>query len=216
MICGAPLRHIDGFSLALLEDYSSKLDDTGKDFLKQVREGSQEMGRLIDDMLQLAHVTRNEMRREKVDLSELASGILNDLRMTEPVRFVNITVQKGLLAYGDERLLKIVLINLLGNAWKFSSKKTAAEIAFGREWAKENGPYFVHDNGVGFNEAFAGKLYEAFQRLHSASDFEGTGIGLATVRRIINRHGGNIWARGKVGKGATFYFTLPDANGVKK
>ena len=211
----APLRHINGFSLALLEDYSDKLDGVGRDFLKQLREASQEMAQLIDDVLRLARVTRTEMHREEVDLSELAAGVLDELQMTEPNRSITVAVQNGLFAYGDKRLLEIVLTNLLGNAWKFSSKKGAAEITFGREIANENAAYFVRDNGAGFDMEFADKLYGAFQRLHSVNEFEGTGIGLATVRRVINRHGGHIWAEGAVGKGATFYFTLPEMKEVE-
>jgi signal transduction histidine kinase len=211
----APLRHINGFSMALLEDYSDKLDGVGRDFLKQLREASQEMAHLIDDMLRLAGVTRAEMHREKVDLSELGTGILGELQRAEPDRVLKVTVQKGLLAYGDKRLLGVVLANLLGNAWKFSSRQEDAEVTLGREGETENTCYFVRDNGAGFDMAFADKLYGAFQRLHSVNEFEGTGIGLATVRRIVSRHGGRIWAEGAVGKGATFYFTLPDIKEVE-
>jgi len=204
----APLRHINGFSLALLEDYSDKLDDTGKVYLTQVREASQEMAVLIDDVLKLARVTRAGMNREDVNLSELADEIVAELRKSEPDRTVTVKIEQGLVAIGDKRLLEIALTNLLGNAWKFTSKQAEPEIEFGREQTEKGSAYFVRDNGAGFDMAYVDKLFGAFQRLHSSNDFEGTGIGLATVQRVINRHGGRVWADAQVGKGATFYFTL--------
>jgi signal transduction histidine kinase len=211
----APLRHINGFSQALLEDYADKLDDEGKGYLRQVRGASQEMAQLIDDVLQLARVTRSEMRRETVSLSELARTIVSELREREPNRTVNVQVEENLSARGDKRLLKIMLVNLLGNAWKFTSKREDAEIAFGQKKKDGETVFFVRDNGAGFDMAYAGKLFGAFQRLHSGNEFEGTGIGLATVQRIINRHAGRVWAEGVVGKGATFNFTLADPKETK-
>ena len=212
----APLRHINGFSQALLEDCADQLDDVGKGHLKLVCEASREMAQLIDDLLQLARVTRIEMRGEKIDLSELAAGILAGMQQRQPERIVNVTVEKGLVAYGDKRLLGITLTNLLENAWKFTSKRKSAEIVFGVEQANGNTGYFVRDNGAGFDMAYVDKLYGAFQRLHATAEFEGTGIGLATVQRIIHRHGGRVWAKGAVNKGATFYFTLPEFKELKK
>jgi PAS domain S-box-containing protein len=207
----APLRHINGFSQALLEDYAAKLDDEGKGYLQQVRSASQEMGQLIDDLLQLARVTRSEMHREVVNLSEIALAVLADLQATEDGgRSVSVNIEKGLMAHGDKRLLRVVLSNLLGNAWKFTSKRQDAEIRFGRQKKNGEAVYFVRDNGAGFDMAYANKLFGAFQRLHSGSEFEGTGIGLATVQRVINRHGGHVWAEGKVNELAVFYFTLAE------
>jgi PAS domain S-box-containing protein len=206
----APLRHIDGFSQALLEDYSDKLDDSGKRYLREVRSASQEMAQLIDDVLQLARVTRSEMRREVVNLSELARAISAEIRNREPERKVLLKVREGLATRGDKRLLRIMLNNLLGNAWKFTAQRAEAEITFGGEQKNGENTYFIRDNGAGFDMAYVGKLFGAFQRLHTASEFEGTGIGLATVQRIIYRHGGRVWAEGAVNEGATFYFTLPN------
>jgi PAS domain S-box-containing protein len=214
----APLRHINGFSQALLEDYADKLDEVGKSYLQEVRGASKEMAQLIDDMLQLAHVTRSEMRREVVNLSEMAHAVVAELRKGDTERTVAINVEEGLSTHGDKRLLRIMLINLLGNAWKFTSKREQPEIAFGQEQfsqeQKDGEPvYFVRDNGAGFDMTYVNKLFGAFQRLHTAGEFEGTGIGLATVQRIINRHGGRVWAEGAVNEGATFYFTLRQFQG---
>ncbi len=206
----APLRHINGFSQALLEDYADRLDAEGRGYLQEVRGASQEMAQLIDDVLQLARVTRSEMRREVVNLSELARSVLAELRNGDAGREVNVRIEEGLMARGDKRLLRIVLANLLGNAWKFTSKRERPEIVFGHEQKDGEAIYFVRDDGAGFDMAFADKLYGAFQRLHSADEFEGTGVGLATVQRIVARHGGRLWAEGAVNRGATFYFTLPD------
>jgi light-regulated signal transduction histidine kinase (bacteriophytochrome) len=204
----APLRAMDGFSQALLEDYGGKLDDQGRDYLGRVRAASQRMAQLIDDLLNLSRVSRTEMRRGEVDLSTLAREIVEELRKTEPSRQVEAAVAPGLTASGDARLLRVVLANLLGNAWKFTRKKPQARIEFGLADKDGGQAYFVRDEGAGFDMAYVGKLFGAFQRLHSAGEFEGTGIGLATVQRIIRRHGGKVWAEGAVGKGATFYFTL--------
>ncbi|MGB2856523.1 MAG: PAS domain S-box protein, partial [Dehalococcoidia bacterium] len=204
----APLRSIDGFSQILMEDYTDKLDEEGKDYLQRVRSASQRMGELIDDILSLSRVTRGEMRYEAVDLSTLAETIRTELQQSQPERQVEFIITPGLVAKGDSHLLRAALDNLLGNAWKFTKMRAPARLEFGM--VKNNGQlaYFVRDNGVGFDMAYADKLFGAFQRLHSPSEFEGTGIGLATVQRIIHRHGGNIWAESVVDQGTTFYFTL--------
>jgi PAS domain S-box-containing protein len=207
----APLRHINGFSGALLEDYGDKLDQEGKTYLQEVRAASQEMAQLIDDVLELARITRSEMRREVVNLSQLAQLVVTEFQKRDAGRTVKVEIQEGLIGHGDKRLLRIVLSNLLGNAWKFTSKQEHSEIAFGKQQLDGETVYFVRDNGAGFDMAFADKLFGAFQRLHTGKEFEGTGIGLATVQRIINRHGGRVWAEGAVGQGAKFFFTLPDS-----
>ena len=204
----APLRAIDGFSLALLEDYEQQLDDRGKDHLRRVRGASQRMGQLIDDMLDLSRVTRREMRREKVDLSALARSVGEELRQREPHRQVDLHVAGGAVVIGDPHLFHIALENLLGNAWKFTGKKERARIEFGVAEDGGSPRFFVRDDGVGFDMRYVDKLFGAFQRLHAQGEFEGTGVGLATVQRIIHRHGGRVWAEGAVEKGATFYFTL--------
>ena len=203
----APLRGVDGFSLALLQDYGDKLDDEGCDYLRQVRESAQRMGRLIDDLLALSRVTRSELTREPVDLSGLAQTVAGQLQRANPDRQVDIVIATGMVVDGDARLLRVALENLLGNAWEFTGKQAEPRIEVGVS-ANGDATYFVRDNGAGFDMAYASKLFAAFQRLHSADEFEGTGIGLATVQRIINRHGGHIWATGEVDRGATFYFTL--------
>ena len=204
----APLRSIDGFSKILLEDYADELDEEGNDYLKRVRAASQRMGQLIDDLLDLSRMTRSEMRRESVDLSDLAKSFAEELRRSEPERRVEFLIEGGLLVEGDRSLLRVVLENLLRNAWKFTGKQTHARIEFGASEQEDKRAYFVRDNGAGFDMAYADKLFGAFQRLHGGSEFEGTGIGLATVQRIIHRHDGRVWAEGRVGYGATFYFTL--------
>jgi PAS domain S-box-containing protein len=210
----APLRHIDGFSQALLEDYTDKLDDAGKSYLREVRGASQEMAQLIDDVLQLARVTRSEMRREVVNLSDLARTITAEFKKREPERKVILNLGGELTTRGDKRLLRIVLNNLLGNAWKFTAKRAEPQITFGGEQKNGENTYFIRDNGAGFDMAYVGKLFGAFQRLHTAGEFEGTGIGLATVQRIVYRHGGRVWAEGAVDEGATFYFTLPNSKEI--
>lgn len=204
----APLRSIDGFSQALLEDYADKLDGPGVDSLRRVRGASQRMGQLIDDLLELSRMTRSEVRREPVDLSALARAIAADLRARQPERQVKFRIADGLVAEGDPQLLRVVLMNLLGNAWKFTAKQERAAIEFDVVRRDGKPVYFVRDDGAGFDMAYAGKLFGAFQRLHAVTEFEGTGIGLATVQRIVHRHGGRVWAKGEVGKGATFSFTL--------
>jgi len=205
----APLRHINGFSLALLEDYEEKLDDTGKSYLNEIRGASYDMGQLIDDILELSRVTRSEMKRERVDLSKLASEVASRIKQTDVSRDVPFMIEDGLNAYCDKDLIRIVLVNLFENSWKFTSKTKSPEVTFGKEPTLEAW-YFVRDNGAGFDMAYADKLFGAFQRLHNPASFEGTGIGLSTVQRIIHRHGGVVRAEGEVDRGATFYFSLPD------
>ncbi|HTU33238.1 MAG TPA: ATP-binding protein [Candidatus Acidoferrum sp.] len=204
----APLRSIDGFSLALLEDYADKLDDEGKSHLTRIRAATARMAVLIDDLLNLARVARAELNRQPVNLSAMASSVVDELRKTGPDRRVDFVVQDCLETAGDGRLLRVVLENLLGNAWKYTSKRPSARIEFAKRQLNGEAAYFVTDDGAGFDPAYAGRLFGAFQRLHGVNEFPGTGVGLATVQRIIHRHGGRIWAEGAVGKGATFYFTL--------
>ena len=205
----APLRSIDGFSQALLEDYAESIDAQGQNYLQRVRAASQRMAQLIDDMLNLARVSRGDMRREQIDLSRMVREVSEQLHREEPERAVEVIIADNINARGDARLLRIALENLLGNAWKFTSKQRSARIEFGvREGDAGEDVFFVSDDGAGFDMAYSDKLFGAFQRLHSASEFEGTGIGLATVQRIIHRHGGRIRAESEVDRGATFYFTL--------
>jgi PAS domain S-box-containing protein len=205
-----PLRGIDGFSLALLEDYGERLDEQGREFLAQVRLSAQHMGELIDSLLNLARVTRSEIQLDAIDLSALARASGARLRRAHPGRDVELVVADGLTARGDPRLLAAVFDNLLGNAWKFTVKAPRPRVEVGHGVHGGVACYFVRDNGVGFDMAYSGKLFGVFQRLHSTNEFQGTGIGLATVDRIVRRHGGRIWAEGAVGRGATFYFTLDD------
>lgn len=204
----APLRGIDGWSLAFLEDYGDGLDEQGRNYLDWVRAETQRMGQLIDDMLSLSRVSRAEIRREPVDLTALVQNIAGKLRQTEPERRAEFSIQPGLAATGDPRLLEMALFNLLENAWKFTGKQPAARIEFGGMEQDGRPVFFLRDNGTGFDMAYASNLFGAFQRLHQTSEFPGTGIGLATVQRVINRHGGRIWAEADVDQGATFYFTL--------
>jgi len=204
-----PLRAIDGFSQALLEDYGTQFDATGTDYLMRVRGGAQRMGSLIDALLTLARVSRTSMREEKVDLTAIAEEIVGELRTADPERSVDIRITSQLNAIGDPYLLRIVLENLLNNAWKYSGKREHAVIEFGMCNQDGESCFFVRDNGAGFDMAYANKLFGAFQRLHDAKEFMGTGVGLATVQRIIHRHGGRIWVAAAVDQGATFYFTLP-------
>jgi PAS domain S-box-containing protein len=204
----APLRSIDGFSQALLEDYADQLDEQGKDYLQRVRASTQRMGELIDDLLNLSRVSRGTMRLETVDLSAMAKNITAELQKAQRERRVDIVIADGMVATGDTGLFKVALENLLGNAWKFTGKCPDAKIEFGVAHQNGKHDYFVRDNGAGFDPAYTAKLFGAFQRLHDAREFPGTGIGLATVQRIIHRHGGSIWAEGKPNEGATFYFTL--------
>jgi len=214
----APLRSVDGFARILLRDYLGKpLDEKGADYLNRIGAASQRMGQLIADLLALARISRVEMNRRLVNLSAIAAYVLEELRNRDSHRAVDIEVQPSLAATVDEGLLRVVLTNLLGNAWKFTGNSATASIAFGAApGAGESGDhgtpvYFVRDNGAGFDMANAHKLFAPFQRFHTDEEFEGTGIGLATVQRIIRRHGGRIWAESQPGLGATFYFTLGDA-----
>jgi light-regulated signal transduction histidine kinase (bacteriophytochrome) len=206
----APLRSIDGFSQALLEDYADKLDDEGVQHLRYVREAAQEMGELIDGLLTLSRVARSELRREPVDLSRLARSVFAQLQKAAPDRRVETIVADDLMVEGDPRLLRVVLDNLIGNAWKFTRNRQAARIEVGALDRDGMRTCFVGDNGAGFDMAYAAKLFGVFQRLHSTTEFEGTGIGLATVQRIVSRHRGRVWAEGAVDAGATFSFTLWD------
>jgi ABC-type amino acid transport substrate-binding protein/nitrogen-specific signal transduction histidine kinase len=232
----APLRSIDGFSHALLEEYGNKLDDMGKTYLERVRKATQKMGFLIDDMLKLLKVIRAEFHIESVDLSSMTRTIAEELQTNNPDRAVDVIIQDGIVVQGDHYMMKIVLENLMDNAWKFIGSKALPKIEFGttvtddvlvksrlspllaggdegeggiRKSDGEKTIYFVRDNGAGFDMAYVNKIFGAFQRLHTTDQFPGTGIGLATVQRIIHRHGGQVWAEGEIGKGATFYFTLP-------
>ena len=204
----APLRSIDGFSKALLEDCADKLNDSGKDFLNRVRAASQRMGHLIDDMLHLSRVSRREMIPKKIDLSAMAKTITQELHEEQSERQVTFVIMPEIEVSGDVHLLRIALENLLDNAWKYTSKHPRAKIEFGVTEHEGKKAYFVRDDGAGFDTKFVGKLFGPFQRLHRSNEFEGNGIGLATVQRIIHRHGGRVWAEGAVEKGATFFFTL--------
>jgi light-regulated signal transduction histidine kinase (bacteriophytochrome) len=204
----APLRVISGFSHALLEDAADRLAPEDVRHANQIRDAAGRMSELIDDLLDLARISRIEPRRRRVDISELARGVLAGIRAAQPGRDVEIVVADDLAAHADPRLVEVVLTNLLGNAWKFTGKREHARIELGVMPGNRPSVYFVRDNGAGFDPAQAGKLFGVFQRLHTADEFDGTGIGLATVQRIIHRHGGVIWAEAELGRGATFYFTL--------
>jgi len=210
----APLRAVDGFSQALLEDYDDVLDDMGRDFLHRIRTESQRMGKLIDDLIGLSRFTRMEMKVTRIDLSTMARDVAADLTAKEPERVVEFSIQNDVEGCGDEGLVRVALANLMGNAWKYSSKKAAARIEFGCQNINGVAEYYVRDNGAGFDMAYANKLFGAFQRLHAMDEFDGTGIGLATVQRIMHRHGGTARAEGVVNEGATFYFTLGSRNRV--
>ena len=205
----APLRSIDGFSRLLLEDHADKLDAKGRDYLRRVCESAQRMGELIDDLLLLSRVGRAELTRERIDISSIAQAVFEELKKKHTDRHVQIRIAEELLAEADGRLVRVALDNLLGNAWKFTGKVSEPLIEVGTEQKETGSVFFVRDNGAGFDMAYAENLFRPFQRLHEESDFPGTGIGLATVHRIVDRHGGRIWAEGRVGEGATFYFTLP-------
>ena len=206
----APLRAIDGFSQALLEDYTERLDAEGKDYLQRIRGATQRMAELIEALLALSRVTRTELQRDSIDFSHMARAIAADLQQQEPGRHVEWSIADGLMADGDARLLRVVLENLLGNAWKFTAKTSAARIELGR-LSQNDGTetFFVRDNGAGFDMAFADQLFGVFQRLHRDNEFGGTGVGLAIVHRVVTRHGGQVWAEGRPDEGAIFYFSLP-------
>ncbi len=204
----APLRGIDGFSQAVLEDYDEKLDESGRSYLRRVRAASQRMSQLIDAMLNLARLTRAEIHTQTVDMSAMVRAVLDDLQKMESDRQVECRVANNVFATADPQLLRAVLENLLGNAWKFSRQQTHPHIEFGHGQYKGQSAYFVTDNGAGFDMTYVHKLFGPFQRLHAYTEYPGVGVGLATVHRIIQRHGGQIWAEGAVGQGATFHFTL--------
>ena len=222
----APLRHTVGFSNILREDYSEKLDDQGRHYLDRIQAGCARMGQLINDLLALSRVSCQPLRRERVDLSALARSVAAELQAAKPERTADLVFADGIIAQGDVALLRVVMENLFGNAWKYSAKRPHARIEFGIGAGESGGAvetssaplppsspaiFFVRDNGAGFDPAFSDKLFAPFQRLHSATEFEGTGIGLAIVARIIRRHAGQVWAEGAVEQGATFYFTLGDS-----
>lgn len=204
----APLRHMGEFSRMLSEDYSERLDDRGKDYLGRIRRGSEKMTQLIDDLLNLSRISRQEISRMKIDISKMARSIVSELLEAERRRNVEIVIAEGLTTSADPRLTEIVLSNLFGNAWKFTTKTGGARIEFGAVERGEDIIYYVKDNGAGFDQRYADKMFRPFHRLHSEGEFPGTGIGLSIVERIIHRHGGRIWAEGEVERGATIYFTL--------
>jgi two-component system, NtrC family, sensor kinase len=207
----APLRSIDGFSKLLLDDYAGQLDAKGQDYLQLVRESAQRMGELIDDLLLLSRVGRADLSRDRIDLSDIARGVSEELKRKDPDRDVQWCIEEQLLVEADSGLMRVAFDNLLGNAWKFTAKVSAPRIDVGTRRQEGVAVFFVRDNGAGFNMEYAEKLFSPFQRLHTESEFAGTGIGLATVHRIVDRHGGRIWADGEVDRGATFYFTIPPA-----
>jgi PAS domain S-box-containing protein len=205
----APLRGIDGFSHLLAEEYGERLDDQGRGYLERVRRAAQRMGNLIDDILELSRVTRQEMRRVRVDLSQIAAELLEERARSEPEHRVGLSIAPGCTAFGDPQLLRVMLQNLLENAWKYSAKTASPRIEFGCETEEGTTVFFVRDNGVGFDMRYADRLFTPFQRLHKPEEFEGTGIGLATVARVVHRHGGRVKALSQPGKGTTIRFTLP-------
>jgi PAS domain S-box-containing protein len=204
----APLRSIDGFSNIILQEYNELLDEEGKGYFKRVKDASKHMGHLIDDMLKLSQISRAEINIEITNLSEITEAIALELKSSDPERKVNFIIQQEIYANADQHLIQIAMQNLIGNAWKYSGKNPESEIEFGSYRKEDQTVYFVRDNGVGFDMEYVGKLFGAFQRLHNSKEFEGTGIGLATVQRIIRRHHGKIWVHAEVHKGATFFFTL--------
>jgi PAS domain S-box-containing protein len=208
----APLRGIDGFGKMLLERYGGVIDEQGRHYLERIRAGTQRMGRLIDDLLRLSKLSRADLKSASVNLSALASELLMEFQRGEPERSVKTQIAEGLEVRGDPQLLRMMLENLLGNAWKFTRKTDAARIQVGCEQVGDERTYFVRDNGAGFDMEYADKLFAPFQRLHDMTEFEGTGIGLATVQRIVARHGGKIWAEAKPEEGATFWFQLEEAS----
>jgi PAS domain S-box-containing protein len=206
----APLRAIDGFSRILHDEHADQLDAVGREYMCRMRAASQRMGQLIDDMLELSRLTRGALRQDEVDLSAIARAIVDELQAQEPTRAVEVSIAPGLVVEGDARLLRVALENLLNNAWKFTSQHPQAHIAFGRE----GDTFYVRDDGAGFDMAHASGLFKPFSRLHAPAEFEGTGVGLATVQRVVHRHGGRIWAQAAVERGATFYFTLHEGPSI--
>jgi light-regulated signal transduction histidine kinase (bacteriophytochrome) len=202
------LLSFDGLNQSLLKDYGDSLDPRAKDYLQRMRRASERMTSVFDGLQTLFRLTSGEIHRETTDISAMARDIVEEMRAADPERKVDVGIAEGLTVFGDPRLLRILMTNLISNAWKFTSKEAAARVEIGAEIVDGDTRLFVRDNGVGFDMIYAHKLFGAFQRLHSQSDFPGVGIGLATVRRIVNRHGGRAWAEGAVGEGATFYFVL--------
>jgi light-regulated signal transduction histidine kinase (bacteriophytochrome) len=212
----APLRGMDFLIQVLLEDYSNQLDQQGQDYLQHIRRSSQTMAQLVNDLLRLSHVIRSEIHKEKVNFSDLAEEICLALKQTQPEREVKFKIAPDLQVTADEHLIKIAMENLLGNAWKFTNQIPRAMIEVGVTAVNDPPVFFIRDNGAGFNMAHVKKLFQPFERLHTQKEFPGTGIGLATVARIIHRHDGKIWPEGKVGEGATFYFTLGEPHQDKR
>ena len=208
-----PLRGIDGFAHLLAEEYGGVLDAQGKNYLERVRAAAQRMGALIDDILELSRISRHSMRRGKVSLTRLAHEVLEELAQSAPARQVETVVEEGCVAYGDPQLLRIMMQNLLENAWKYSERAAAPRIEFGRETKEEDVVFYVRDNGAGFDMQYADRLFSPFQRWHTPGEYAGNGIGLATVARIVHNHGGDVWAESAPGKGATFRFTLAEGDG---
>lgn len=211
----APLRAIDGFSQILSKDYDAQLDAKGKDYLERVRRASRRMGELIDDILHLSQISRRQVARKAVDVTQLAESVAESLRQAEPGRQVDFRIAPGIRIEADAKLIRIVLENLMGNAWKFTGKKPQARIEVGTALRDGAPAIYVRDNGAGFSMDYAHKLFNPFQRLHASSEFEGSGIGLATVQRIIHQHGGRAWAEGVEGEGATFYFSCESPIGTQ-
>jgi two-component system NtrC family sensor kinase len=209
----APLRSIDGFSQALIEDYGDRLDGTARSYLDRIRAAAQRMALLIDDMLMLSRISRAQVNRERVDLSALAQTVAEELKHQNPERSVAVKIQSDLAGHADRGLMRVLLDNLLGNAWKFTAQTSNAQIELSAQTQGPDTVFFVKDNGAGFDMAHASMLFQPFQRLHDAADFPGTGIGLATVQRVVDHHGGRIWAEGTVGRGATVFFTIPSSRG---
>lgn len=206
----APLRAISGFAQAVVEDYAPRLDDEGKRFLGLIQDNAHRMGQLIDDLLTFSRLGRQQLMETQIDLGALANGVFEELIAQTPGRKIRFTTRSVPPALGDKAMIRQVLMNLLANAIKFTRPRAEAVIEFGYLPELEGGAYFVKDDGVGFDMQYVDKLFGVFQRLHSAAEFEGTGVGLAIVYRIITRHGGRVWAEGRVDQGATFYFTLPE------
>lgn len=205
----APLRAIDGFSRVLAEEYGAQLDERGIHYVNRICNRAHRMGTVIDDLLALARISRTTPARATVDLSALSTGIIAELRLAHPDRQVTTEVAAGMTAYGDRHLLNVALVNLIGNAWKYTAQRGDARVEVGR-LPPDEATFFIRDNGAGFDMTHVDKLFAPFQRLHETGEFQGNGVGLATVQRVIARHGGRVWAEGAVGTGATFFFTLPE------
>ncbi len=207
----APLRAMGHFAVAILEDYGDRIDDIGRDYLSRIQRGGDQMQAIIDALLALARLTKKDVVRERIDLDAIANDVVSTLVSGQPERTVDVTIQRGMTAIGDPMLLRALYENLIGNAWKFTRYRTPARIEIGMEEKADERVYYVRDNGAGFDQSFVDKLFAPFQRLHAATEFEGSGIGLATAHKIVSRHGGRIWAEGSTGEGATLRFTLPQS-----